>query len=158
MPAEVGAAPLASMLLSVSAMRRFFHALVGWSALAAATIHQIAVVSVAHNHALDWLGHALIIGLSVQLAGVAVIASAARLPARDGAALMSALALALVCAWQLVVWEALFPALFLLLATIDGLLLVLRPGRRALQAVLLLLVLATPITVAALSLTTAPEP
>lgn len=139
-------------------MRRLYHSLVGWAALACATLHQIAVVFAAQRHAPSWLGPELVIGLSVQLAAVAMIATSSRLASREWGALAAAFALALVCAWQLVVWKAAFPALFLALATLDGLALIVRRGRRVLSAILLLLVFAAPIAVGALDVTSMPEP
>jgi hypothetical protein len=141
-------------------MRRLFHTLVGWSALGAATLHQIAVVMMAERRAPSWLGPELVIGLTVQAAAVWMIQSATRLPERDGSALASTVMLALVCLWQLVVWQAAFPAIFLLLATIDGVALALRRGRGVPAALALLLVFAVPATAGALQVAAhnIPEP
>jgi hypothetical protein len=142
-------------------MRRFFHLLVGWSAMVAATLHSLAVLDVARLHGRGWFARELAIGFAVQLPALWMIRSAARLPARDGAALASSALLGGVCLWQLITWNAAFPALFLVLAMLDGVLLTLRRQRGVLAGLALTILFVLPPALAAANLVaheSEPEP
>jgi hypothetical protein len=96
------------------------HALTGWGAVAMASCHELAVLHVAAGRGRTWLATELAIGLFVIVPGAVIAWSARRWPRRHVAGLAATTTLLAVSLAQLVHWLAAFPALFAMLATLDG--------------------------------------
>jgi hypothetical protein len=108
-----------------------------------AICHEVAVGALAPGRGSAWLAIQLAIGAAVIVPGLWIAQSTRRV--RDGreipsSAIGATATLGLVSIGQLAVWGALFPAIFALLAIVDGSVLAWVPRRRWVASVLLTMV------------------
>jgi hypothetical protein len=99
----------------------WLHATIGWGAVVLAACHDLAAAPVAPvpGRGLPWLATQLAIGMSVIVPG-AVMAWSAWRPAQRATGLVATAVLFAVCAWQMLTWHVLFPAVFAALSVVDG--------------------------------------
>src|SRR4051794_26025977 len=103
-------------------LARRLHLAVGWAAMLLALCHLVAVSLVGRARDVRWLGVERLIGAFVLLPGWWMVRSARRLRLGGGPApaIAATVLLAGVSIQQLFTWRATFPAVFALLAAVDG--------------------------------------